>query len=343
MDHLKVLKRALEVTWRYRALWIFGVILALTTADGAGTRGLQYVQWREDLPPRLGAYPFLRAIPPEGVVAALVAIGVGLACLIVVMIVAAAVARYVAETALIRMVDDHEGTGERPSIRQGFRTGWSRTAFRLFLIDLLITFPLALLFILLFLLALTPLLLWATDSEAAGVVGTIAAVGLFLLVLLLVIVVAAVAALLMRFFRRACALDKVGVIESIRQGFGVVRDNLKDVAIMWAIMIGLGVVWAIVMIPVAILLLLAGVALGGLPALLVGGLASLIFGVVPWVVAGAVGIPIFILVVAVPGLFLAGLGEVFQSTVWTLTYRELSPRERLAMVDVPVGPEQVPG
>ena len=31
MNYTKALKRAWETTWRYRALWIFGVILALTT------------------------------------------------------------------------------------------------------------------------------------------------------------------------------------------------------------------------------------------------------------------------------------------------------------------------
>ena len=30
MDHFKVLKRALEITCRYRVLWVFGIILALT-------------------------------------------------------------------------------------------------------------------------------------------------------------------------------------------------------------------------------------------------------------------------------------------------------------------------
>ncbi len=36
MDYGKVLKRAWETTWRYRALWIFGIIIALTTASGSG-------------------------------------------------------------------------------------------------------------------------------------------------------------------------------------------------------------------------------------------------------------------------------------------------------------------
>jgi hypothetical protein len=34
MDYGRILKRALEMSWRYRALWLFGAILALTTTNG---------------------------------------------------------------------------------------------------------------------------------------------------------------------------------------------------------------------------------------------------------------------------------------------------------------------
>jgi len=317
------LKRAWETTWRYRALWVFGIIVALTT--GGGGRGPQYSFNGEDFAPG-GEFP-LPAIPPE-VSSILIAIGVGLACVIVILIIASVVARYVAETALIRMVDDYEETGEKRSVRQGFRLGWSRTALRLFLINLLIGLPTTLAFILLFALALAPLLLWTTKSTAAGVVGTVATIGLGFLFVLLAIVVGIVLSLLMHFFRRACALEELGVIESIRQGYTVVRQHLKDVAIMWLIMVGLGLGWILVMIPVTILLVVVAAMVGGFPALLVGGLASLFFeGAVPWILAAAVGIPIFILVVAAPALFLGGLAEVFKSSVWTLTYREVRALE----------------
>jgi len=107
----------------------------------------------------------------------LITIGVVLACVIVILIIAATVAHYVAETALIRMVDDYEETGEKHSVRQGFRLGWSRTALRFFLIDLLIGLPVAVVFILLFALAFAPPLLWATDSTAAEVIGTVVTIG----------------------------------------------------------------------------------------------------------------------------------------------------------------------
>ncbi len=327
MDHFKVLKRAFEITWRYRALWVFGIILALTATAGGGGSGPQATfGGNGGIPPGVLPTP---DIPPE-VVGTLIAIGIALACVILILIVASGIARYVAEVSLIRMVDDHEETGEKRSVRQGFRLGWSRTAWRLFLIDLLIGLPMVLVFILLFVLAFAPLLLWATESATAGVIGTVATIGLFFLVIFLIIVVGAVVSLLMHFFRRACALEELGVIEAIRQGYAVVRQHLKDVAIMWLLMVGLGLGWTLVVIPVTFLLLILGVILGGLPALLVGGLASLAFeGVVPWILAAAVGIPILILVVAVPGLLLGGLAEVFKSSVWTLTYRELRALEGL--------------
>jgi hypothetical protein len=338
MDPIKVLKRAWEITWRYRALWIFGIILALTaggswpTARGDGSRGFQYNLDRGDIP----------EIPSQ-IVSTLIAIGVGLACVIVILIIAAKIARYVAETALIRMVDETEETGQKRSVRQGFRLGWSRTAWRLFLIKLLVSLPVAVAFILLFALALAPLLLWITESTPARVIGTVTTIGLFFMALFLAIVVGAVLSLLIKFFWRACALEELGVIESIRQGFNVVRRHLKDVGIMWLIMVGVSIGWVIAMIaivivllPAIILLIIIGGVLGGLPALLVGGLASLFFeGAVPWILAGVVGIPIFALVVSAPWLFLGGLMEVFKSSVWTLTYRELRALES-------VEPDQLP-
>jgi len=140
---------------------------------------------------------------------------------------------------------------------------------------------------------------------------------------------------LKRFFRRACALEGMGVIESIQQGFGLAVRHLGDAIVMWLIMIGVSIGWliariilVILMFPIIILLIIVGVVLGGVPALLVGGLASLFLeGALPWILAGLIGLPIFILVLALPWVFLEGLMEVFTSNVWTLTYRELRALE----------------
>jgi hypothetical protein len=342
MDYVRVLKRAWETTWRYRALWIFGIILALTTASGAGgssgVRGGGGNGHRGFLPPgdfswQLGEFSWPEI--PAYVANTMIVAGAAVACVIILLIVVTRIARYVAETALIRMVDDHEQTGERRSVRQGFWMGWSRTAFRLFLINLLISLPVVLAFILLFALAAAPLLLWTTERTPVGVIGTIMSSGMFVLVILLAIVVGAVIALLRRFFWRACALEGVGVIESVREGWSMVRRHLKDVGVMWLIMIGVRIGWVIVVVvglivlfPIVLLLIVVGGVMGGVPALLVGGLTSLfVEGPGPWIVGGVIGLPIFILVVSAPWVFLGGLMEVFESSTWTLAYRELRAME----------------
>jgi hypothetical protein len=337
MDHIKVLKRAFEITWRYRALWIFGIILALTAGGGGGGGNSGY-QFSGGNGGNGGGDWYSWQHPsdvPQEVVWTIVAIVAAVACVVLILIVAGTIARYVSETALIRMVDDHEETGEKRSIRRGFRLGWSRTAWRLFLINLLVDLPIMLAFLLLFLLigGLVALAVWALLkwSVVVGVLGIITSSGLFVVILLALILVAIVLELLRPFFLRACALEEIGVIEAIRAGFQFVKRHFGDVAIMWLLMIGLGIAWFIVMIPVTILLLLAGIVVGGVPALTIGGLASLVFGGPGgWIAGGIVGVLIFIVVVAVPGLFLGGLAEVFKSSVWTLTYRELRALEGLA-------------
>ncbi len=332
MDHLKVLKRSFEITWRYRVLWVFGILLALTSGGGGGNGGSRGGgvspapgNQGPGVPPGGFRMP---EIPPQ-VAGTLIVVGIALACVILLLIVASVIVRYVSETALIRMVNDHEETGEKRSIRQGFRWGWSRTSLRLFALDLLVFVPLVVGFILLLLLALTPLLLWATHSQAAGIVGTVTTIGLVVLFILVFIAVIAAASLLIHFFRRVCALEEVGVVESIRRGYALVRRHLKDVVIMWLIMVGLTFGWAILMIPVVIMLVVLGLVLGGGPALLAGGLAGLASrgGPLPWLLGGAVGLPIFLLVLIVPLTFLGGLWEVYRSGVWTLTYRELRALE----------------
>ena len=150
-------------------------------------------------------------------------------------------------------------------------------------------------------------------------------IGLFFAVLFLAIVVGAALSLLKAFFRRTCVLEGLGVAESMRRGWAMVRQNLKDVGLMWLIMIGVNLAWLLVMVPIGALLVGMGAVMGGGLALLAGKLTELVFrGATPWILAGAVGIPTFLLVVVTPLALLGGLREVFQSSAWTLTYRELS-------------------
>jgi hypothetical protein len=339
MDHTKVLKRAWEILWQYRVLWVFGVIVVLCAAGSTGNPNFTYGgdgyegpnaspwggEWRwegepfaEVMPQILGALTTVAAV--------ILAIIAALCCLAIIVTIAKVIFLYIGETALIRMVDDYEETGEKRGVREGFRLGWSRTALRLFVIDLLTRLPGFVTILLLVLLGagLLALMVLIQDGVVLKVVGAVAAIGLGFLTILASIVLALGISLVRPLIFRVCAIEKLGVIDSIRVGFDFIKAHLGDTVIMWLIMIGLQIGWAIVMIPVVLLLLLVGGVLGGIAGLSVGGLSSLAFeGAVPWILGFGVGIPVFILVLAAPLTFLGGLAEVFKSSVWTLTYREL--------------------
>ena len=368
MKYASVFKRAWAMVWRYRALWIFGTLLALTTVNGfyfgysphrgEAERGIA-IRLTEDSTIYLPGEgltidltgpggPSIRVdgvdgrelreleelfaeVIPRWIWAILIAAGVVLAGLILV----STTARYVAEAALIRMVNATEESGERMSVGQGFRLGWSRSAWRLFLIDLATKLPVRLVLAVLFLLALSPLLLWISGSVAAGAVGTLFTTILLFLVVVVAIAASAALSLLIHTIRRACAIEGLGVVASIRRGLAVVKAHLKEVVVVWLMWIGVRIAWmaaaVIVMIlifPVILLFIVAGAMLGGLSAVTVGLLLSPFLGdVAPWIVGAIVGLPIFILVMSAPMLFLSGLVEVLKSGTWTLTYRDLRALE----------------
>jgi hypothetical protein len=319
MDHIRILKRALSITTSYRALWIFGILMALTAGGratgsnggggGNGGTGPNTFHWPQISP---------------NVLTGLIVAGVVFLCVALLLAVVALIARYVAETALIRMVDQHEATGVKVSVRQGFRLGWSRAALRLFLMDFAIGLIALMAFLLLVLLAASPLLVWLTDSTPARVLGTLVAVALAVVVIFVAIVVGIALSLLVQFWHRAVVLEDRNVNAAVRRGWQLVRQRLGDVVVMALILFALGLAWAIVMVPV-IFLLLAVAAIGaGLPALLVYAVGSLIAqGATPWIAAAIVGVPIFIVIMAIPLAVLGGLMQTFQSSSWTLTYREL--------------------
>ena len=336
MDHIRIIKRAFSITLSYRALWVFGILVALTTGgrvsgggggggDGGGT----------------GPGPFPRPEISPDVLTGLIVAAVVFLCVMLLLAAAATIARYVAETALIRMVDQHESTGVKVSVRQGFRLGWSRAALRLFLIDFVIGLSMLIAFLLLVLLAASPLLVWLTDSTPARVLGTVVAVALAVVVIFLAIVASIALSLMAPFWHRAVVLEDRNVNAAVRRGWHLLRQRLGDVVLMGLILFALGLAWTIVLVPVIFLLVAVAAIGGGLPALLVYAVASLIAqGATPWIAAIIVGLPIFIVVMAIPLAVLGGLVQTFQSSTWTLTYRELLALEaaRPAPGDQPPAP-----
>ncbi|MEM5774171.1 MAG: hypothetical protein AAGU05_04150, partial [Anaerolineaceae bacterium] len=270
MDHIKILKRSWEILWHYRALWLFGIILAVTASGGFpnGSNAnysfdsSDFQQFNPDWKWPFNFQPNF-SWDSNALGGALVGGVIALVCVLLLLGLVFTFLRFISITAAIRMVNEHEETGEKRTVGQGFRMGWARASWRIFLIDLVVNIPLVIAALILLALAVSPLLLWATESRVAAVLGTVAAIGLFFLYVLLMIAVSVLVGIAMQMIYRVAALQNLGVFESIRVGIALVRKNLKDSLLMWLMLLGARIVYGIATLIVGVFLFLIALIIGG--------------------------------------------------------------------------------
>ncbi len=321
MDHMKILSRAFRITWQHKALWLFGFLFVLAGGSSSGFRGSGspgsgsgYQVNGNDFGP--GGINWQ---PPDWPTIAII---IGVAVVVILLLaVLFTILRYVAETAIIAGVDEIESTEAKFTARRGFKLGWSRQALWLFLTDLIIGIPVAIVSILLLLLACAPFLVWATNApEGIKAIVTLIGVGLVLLVVLCIIVIALVISVIEPYIKRRIVLAKQDAFTAIRQGVQLVRASMLDTGVTWLILVGVGILWGIIMIPVALVLLALIGAIGLIPAGLIYAVSQ------SWIVAAIVGGGLFILILTPVLSFIQGLYEVYISGVWTLAYREVASK-----------------
>ena len=352
MNTEKIFKGSWGLMLRYKALWIFGVILALTTisfgsalwlreSDNHSDRTL--VNWEisttdkawikenfgfdlplnytltvDDLRFRLdnSSISMVEGARLFNTIIAMMAV---LLTLFVVMLVL----RYIAETALIKMVGEQQKSNELNSSREGWSFGFSYAALKLFLIDLVIFTLLLVLTPLLFLPALLPVFIMISGRPMAISFGLLLMTSLSLLSLAGMIVMWIAGLITVQLAHRACCLDGLGVLASIWRGFRLMRAQLGCVGLTWLVVVGLDLVYPLLVVPVGILLAAVGLVVGGGLALIFGSLLALVVAkTTAWTIAFIVGAVLLVLMIAVPLTLLGGLREVFKSSAWTLTFRE---------------------
>ncbi len=312
MNYIDLIQRAARLTWRYKVLWILGILLALSGGAGSGNP-FTYTFNGDGGSANWPTAP-MGQFPDPGVIAGFVLL---CCCLLAVLIVVLTVVQYVARTGLYRAVDQIEDTGVAPAWRDGLRLGWSNRALRMFLLDLLVGVALFVVIMALLLLAAAPLLLLIFDIDALSIFGGILTVALMFLAFLLIIALAAVVSILQQFWRRQIALDDRSVGEALSLGTRMARRRAGDVAIFWILMGIIAVLFGIVLVPLVIGLGLLALAIGGG----LGYTVYSLFDSAGWAVL--LGLPLFLLIVSLPLLLIQGVYLVFESSAWTLAYREV--------------------
>jgi len=356
----KILKRAWHILWNYRVLWIFGILLAITGAGrggggngGGGSSGYQGSNGFQGGNPstnptiqELNRWFMLNVEPvfvhPEQYIATFVWIGVALFLFILIVSALFALVRYPTETAVIRMVDEYEQTGSKVGFKQGWKMGWNRRAFRLWVIDLVVSLPVILLLAVLGGLGLLVYFSVKNGSQAAIATSAIATIGCVFLFIFAFIVLMVLLGLLRQFFVRKAALENYGIGDSFRKGWEMFKLNWKSAGLMWLVMLGIGIAAGIVMliiffllIPAYIVLVLPAVIVGAIPGLAVFGITSIFAsGPLAWILGILAALPFFFLVVFAPLTLISGWYTIFESNVWTLTYREMKALESIAPAEL---------
>ena len=367
IDFGKILKRSWYILWNYRVLWVFGLLLALTTGGGGssgnsnyqfsgnnGNNGNNGSGYELEQAPEFFqelAEAFERDVVPmfenpSEHVATFIWIGVAIFVLILIFSAISAFIRYPSEVAVMRMVDRFESTGEKVGFREGWKLGWNRRAFRLWLVDLIISLPALLVFGALFALGIV-VLINASDSPGdTWVGGMIATIGCVFLLFFAVIILTVFLSLLRHFFARFIALEETSLGDSFRRGWAFFKHNWKSAALMWLIMLaigfGVGIVTIIaffLLIPAYLVLIIPAALVAAVPGLIAYGIASLFLSAPIAAVVGAIfALPFFFTIMFAPLFLLSGWYLIYDSTIWTLAYREMKALDAAIIVEAPQEP-----
>ena len=335
MNYTQILKRAWQILWHYPSLWVIGILLALTGgASGGGPSGQTMFRFNGNNNNNWQGFNFN---PPAELSrqveqlnrymdthfgnineSTILMWAIIAALIILVLVVVGVFIKYTSLTAIIQMVDHLENTGEKVSWSKGLRRGWSRSAFRLWLIRLVVVIPTILLFLVLFGCAAIPVLLGLAGGRTSTAAGIIATIGIGFLVFLILFVVGVLITVWLHFASRECVIQNQGVMESLSTSWKLLRDEWKDISIMWLILAGVRIAVGIALIPVVLVLV-------ALSAVLAGGIGLLIHSIAANMTIGAIfiGVALFILFLALPMLYVNGLKVTYFETSWTLVYRDL--------------------
>lgn len=357
-----LITRAWNILWRYRVLWVFALLLALSGGAGGGGGGGggggsgasvnmpaagdewfggwdhdfdggRMSQWLDEAVAWFEATVTPMFATEERALRsaiAIVAIIIGISLLVSLLL---ALVRYPSETAVMRLVDEYEQTGRKVKFKEGWRLGWHNRAWKLFLVDLLIGTPAFTIIIIL--VGILGLLIWKMAEATSANVSPAAVIGIIFISLFFLAfgLLMALVSLLRQYVARFVTLEGAGVGEAFKRGWAMFKGRFWGTVVLGLVQMGLGIAFGLAAVLATFLLIPAYAILalpGALVAALPGGLAYLLATIsLPDAVAIAIGIlvalPLFFAVVFSPLGFLGGMFTVFLSNMWTLAFRTLRP------------------
>ncbi|HET7012024.1 MAG TPA: hypothetical protein VFI11_14710 [Anaerolineales bacterium] len=307
MDIGDVLRRAWQITWKNKGLWVLGILAACTGGGGGGGGSGSYqgtgYQFSGDEWP--GMEQFFRNVPEETIALIVVAIVV----LAILLGLALFVLGILGQAGLIAGFNQADETGT-VTLAEAWRLG--RPHFwRLLGAALLV----AAVVLVLSLVIAVPMVLFAGLTMGVGLI-------CLLPLLCLVIPLAFAANIYITFVQNTIVVENTPVLASFRRAYEILRANLGMAIVVGLILVVGGfVVGLIIAAPFLAVALPAVLALsaGSQDAATAGGLVA--------IGCGLVYLPVM--------LVLNGILQTFVSGTWTLTFRRFIGKAALEVMPVP--------
>jgi hypothetical protein len=310
MDFGYVLKRAWEIIWKFKVLWIFGILASCGQAGSSGgsNSGYRFSGQEINLPPQIERF---FAQPNPAIIALLIAAGF---FIVLVLVVLAILLGTIGRVGLIRGTVKAEQGAVRLTFGELWRDGLTYF-WRVFGLNLLVGVTIFIAIMAIVILMIIP---------------TVFTLGFCLIPLMCLFVPVMWAVyVVIEQANIALVVENLGIFEAINRGWRVVRDNIGSMIVMSLILIlGVSLIGGLVIgLPLLIVGIPAfvGVAAGTTEALrnglLVSGLLFLVY------------LPVLLL--------LSGILRSYTSSSWTLTYLRLTTKPSLSLIDASGVPEDM--
>ncbi|HEX9797413.1 MAG TPA: hypothetical protein VGA52_10520, partial [Anaerolineales bacterium] len=303
MDYGAILKRTWDITWRYKGLWVLGILAGCSGGGGGGGggnagSGVNYSGGSGDFPQ---VERFFESIDP----AILVAVVIGIVLLILLMSLIFIVLGILGQAGLIYGFDQAD-EGQTVSLSSAFKGGLEHF-WRLLGLNLLV---------------FGAGIVLAGIAIAALLVFGLVTLGIGLLCLIplicLIVPLAVLVNVYLNLTQVAIVVDGLPVFEALRKAWQVARAHVGPVIVMALILVFGGFLVGLILSAPMILLVIpvvSGLALGSDASIGVGvGVAALCF---------VLYLPVLIV--------LSGVIQTYLYGAWTVTYRRLTGRTGAAL------------
>lgn len=239
MDYGRLVKRALDIMWKFKYLWIFGFFLEFGSGGG-GMGGLPDRFDRCELP----VGDFLGGISLMSIIIPLIMIALVVFLLFVILYI-------ISQGGLIHCVSRIE-SGEKPTLRDGWNAGVANF-WRILGIAILMIIS----FFAAILLSLGPFIVLILINKILGLLSAMVLIPLFMVLIIAI-------SLISIYAYRVCIIGGKGVFDSIAGGWEMLTSNLGKTLIVTLISIGSTIVYIIGFLIVGLFLALPFIVLGAI-------------------------------------------------------------------------------